>query len=430
MRKTLRMNIGIALWSLIGLGFLLSGCAGALRLHDESKAKTAAAIKEKYGQADVLGILEVEKKNLDNLLAEEIKVVRDNQKLQVDFALLRIADDNRPMAETYTKRAVKRLRELGYSGGFKRLRQFRLADIDLATEDRVMRENGELIEAVAGTAPPPCLRGVPLPEKIEFPDHLTEDQRKGARSFYKTYSDACKKAQNISEPTPPAGYMKQAFDEWQTAQGELAKLDQPVSEARMNFITKKEAYDRALDKLARAKESGAAIEKQMREAADLLKKDLEALKGIKNFIERKSAAAERADAIIVLLAAAAGTEIDTSDSKVKKAASVAGAIPSLAGDIRGLAEQARAPSVTNLLIELNHQVVLLEYTNRLRTLAQQRVDILKTRYDAFKEESRLWLRFGDAICSYAMVSANKGFPGEECDNFNLSPDGKTPTTVP
>jgi hypothetical protein len=382
-------------------------------------------VKDKYAQADVLGVIEVEKKNLDNLLAEELKVVRDNHKLQVDFALLRIADDNTPMADTYTNKAERRLTALGYSDGFKSLRKFRLADIDMATEDRVMQENGELLKGVTRTAPPPCFRGVPLPEKIDLPDHLSENQRRGAENFYKTYSDACKEAQNKPEPTPPAGYMKQAFDEWQTAQGEVAKLDQSVSDARRDFIAKKEVYDRAAEELARAKESGPAAEKKIREAADLLKKDFEAAKHVKDFVEKKSDAAERADAIIVLLSAAAGAEISTSDAELQKAANVAKQIPSLAGDIRGLVEQARAPSVNNLLIELNHQVVLLEYANRLRTLAQQRVDILKTKYDAFKEESRLWLRFRDAVCSYAMVSEKKEFPREECDNFKITEKGKT-----
>jgi hypothetical protein len=172
--------------------------------------------------------------------------------------------------------------------------------------------------------------------------------------------------------------------------------------------------------LNQAKDRGPEVQKKLRNDADVLKNDFELARDISGFIENKSAAAERADAMVVLLTVAAGGEISTSDPKLNKAANVAREIPSLAGDIRGLVEQARAPSVNNLLIELNHQVVLLEYAKRLRTLAQQRVDVLKTRYDALKEESRLWQRFGDAVCSYGMISGGGEFPSESCDDFSVS----------
>ena len=115
MRKNLRSG-GRTLTGWLAGVFLLSGCAGAFRLYDESKAKMSADIKEQYVKADVPGIINAEKQNLDNLLVEELKVVRDNHRLQVDFALLRIADDNAPMGDTYTKKASERLKELGYPG--------------------------------------------------------------------------------------------------------------------------------------------------------------------------------------------------------------------------------------------------------------------------------------------------------------------------
>jgi hypothetical protein len=425
MRTTPRHRNGVVLAGLLTAFLPFYGCAGALRLHDASKAKMTVGVKDKYAQSDVLGVLDIEKRNLDNLLAEELKVVRDNHRLQVDFALLRLADDNTPMAETYTKKARNRLRELGYPDGFKMLRRARFADIDLAIEQRLLQENGELLEAMTGRTPPRCAPGVALPETMKLPDELPTMQRKAAESFYKTYRSACQEVQSKPENQPPAGLIKQAFDEWQAARDEVAKLDQSVSDARQDFIAKKEAYDRASEALERAKESGPEEQKKLKNAADSLKRDFELAKDVIGLIENKSAATERADSIIVLLAAAAGTEINTSDPNLKKAANVASEIPALAGDVRGLVEQARTPSVNNLLIELNHQIVLLEYAKRLRILSQQRVDILKTKYDALKDESRFWLRFGDAVCNYATVSANKQFPGEECDNFEVTPDGKT-----
>jgi hypothetical protein len=79
-----RRGLRISLSLIVLAATTLWGCA-SFRLYDESRAKQATGIKERYAKAEVLGTLEVEKKNLDNLLAEELKVVRDNQRLRVDL---------------------------------------------------------------------------------------------------------------------------------------------------------------------------------------------------------------------------------------------------------------------------------------------------------------------------------------------------------
>ncbi len=410
---------------------LLSGCAGAFRLHDESKAQMAAGIKEQYVQADVLGVIDIEKNNLDNLLAEELKVVRDNHRLQVDFALLRIADDNAPMAETYTKKARERLRELGYPVGFKELRLALYANVDLTVGQRELQEHRELLMQLTGALPPPCRLGDLLPETMDLPEALAVDTRAGAENFYRLYRAACRRVQEKSAMQPRRGLTKKAFDEWQAAQDENAKLDQTLGEAERNAGAKKAAYDEALAQLTKAKDSGAKLQEELTQKAALLKIDFEVANEIANTIAKKNAAMESADAIIVLLTAAATGEINTADPQLMKAAIIAKEIPSLAGDVKALVEQARVPSVNNLLIELRHQVVLLEYAKQLKTLTELRADILKTKYDALLEEAGFWLRFGDAVCSYAMLSGARKFPGQACDDFSVkSGTGNWTCSVP
>jgi hypothetical protein len=374
-------------------------------------------IKEQYVKADVLGIIDVEKKNLDNLLAEELKVVRDNSRLQVDFALLRIADDNTPMGDTYTKKASERIKELGYPG-FKNLRLALTADVDLRVRQRALQEFGELLAQLTGVFPPPCPIDGSLPERMEIPAAVAGDTRAGAENFYRLYRDACQRVQETIALQPRQGLLKDAFDEWQAAQEENAKLDQTVDEAERNKEMKEAAYNAALAELVKAKESGPKVQEELTQNAALLKQDFENASGIANSIANKNAALKRADAIVVILTAAATGEINTTDPQLMKAATIAKEIPSLAGDVTALVAQARVPSVSNLLVELRHQVVLLEYAKQLRTLMQQRVDILKTQYDALLEEARSWLRFGDAVCSYAMVSGGRQFPGQACDDFS------------
>ena len=283
-----------------------------------------------------------------------------------------------------------------------------------------MQEFRELLVQLTGALPPPCRLDDPLPERMEFSPGVAGDTRAGAENFYRLYRDACRRVQETTALQPRRGLLKDAFDEWQAAQDENAKLDQTVDEAERNKEIKKAAYDEALAKLAKAKESGPKVREELTQNAALLKQDFEMANGIANSIASKNAAMERTNAIVVLLTAAATGEINTTDPQLMKAATVAKEIPSLAGDVTALVEQARVPSVNNLLIELRHQVVLLEYAKQLKTLMQQRVDILKTQYDALLEEARSWLRFGDAVCSYAMVSGGRQFPGQGCDDFSLT----------
>ncbi len=402
---------------------LLSGCAGALRLYDENKAKMSAGVKEKYGQADVLGIIDVEKKNLDNLLAEELKVVRDNHKLQVDFALLRIADDSTPMAHTYTRKAIERLNELGFAD-FKQLRQARLDVINLGGTEARVQDRANRIRKLTGQEPPPCLRDKELPPKMDFSKIESSPDREGAENFYHTYREACEEVQKRIKARTSGGLVNDAFHEWQTAIEETLKMDQSVERAQGEADEKRKAWENAEEDLKKARGKGAEEENRLKALASSLKGDFEFAQRIAGLVGTKKAAENRTQAIIVLLTAAATGKVDTSDQDLIKAATVAKEIPSLVKDAIAVIEQARAPSVNNLLIELRHQVVLLEYVKQLRTLAQQRVDILQVKYHALKDESAYWRRFGDAICSYAIVSGGGQFPGAECDNFSVSADEK------
>ena len=413
------MEIGLSILFTAALG--LSGCGGAFRLYDTSRAKMATDIKDRYTKADVLGAIEVERKNLDNLLAEELIVVRANQQLRVDFALLRVADDSTPMADTYAK-ALARLKELGIAG-FKQAREEREGAIDLAAGNRKLQTFANAIKRLTKAAPPPCRLGAPLPATLDVAQPLNADDRASAQGLYDLYRAACTAVQK-APPSAATGLLQQALMEWKEARDEVAGLDRSVQAANKDVEAKSTAYQNALDAEKRAAGADEAEKKVLLDKVAEALKALEKAKDVAKLVGTKSAAAERMDALVVLLSAAAGGTPSTSDEKLKKAAIVAREIPSLVGDMAALLQKAQAPSVSNLLIEMRHQVLLLEYVQQLRGFAQQRTDILKARYDALAEEARLWLRFGDAVCSYAVVKAegDQSFPGEKCDGFVVKID--------
>lgn len=126
---------------LVCCGLVLSGCAGT-RLYDKSKANVATAIKTKYAEAEILGTIEAQKKNLEALLAEELMVIRENHRLQVDFALLELADNDTPMADTWRDEIDAPPEQLGVDSSTGVLREFIIALDDIAELNREMAAEG------------------------------------------------------------------------------------------------------------------------------------------------------------------------------------------------------------------------------------------------------------------------------------------------
>ncbi len=403
------------------LVFVLSGCANGLRLYDEPRSKLATGIKEGYGNASVLSTIEVEKKNLDKLLEEELKVVRDNQQLRVDFALLRIADDSTPMAVTYTDKAVPRLRELGYPS----VRDARASAIAEVEDEVFAQELTALEKRIRTFAPgidlPRCKVGGTLPNTIPVPAGVTAQNHRRASHFYGLYREACRgRLQGVA--AAPGGLAGHALTAWQSALAEVEALDQEVDTAQKDVAEKTAARDKAAKAATDAAKAGDVTTK------DLQAKAAAAEKALQDALSLPGNAKKRVEALVVLLTAAAGGTVDTKDREVATAAAVAKSIPSLAGDLKNLVERGRAPSVNNLLIELRHQVVLLERARQRRSFAQQRADLARAQYEAIRTEAELWVRFADAMCSLAVAVAGGTWPGQKCDNFSI--ETKQDTTEP
>ena len=423
MSKKRLSKSGIVSAGMLTVFLLLAGCAGT-RLYNEGSALGIAQVKTNYAEIDVLGVIAVEKQNLDNLLAEELKVVRDNKKLQVDFALLSIADDNTPMADTYTGEAIDRLDDLGYPNGFKELRAYLLDDVDLNYGDQEMKDFLNQMKVINVT-PPRCRADKPLPETEAFIETLAEGQRVNARFFYEPYRTACNERIETLKNHRPGGLIGQAYNAWKAAEAALMARNRSIDSARVELKKIRDEHNQAIEAVQKAQGSGDSLAQHLRDVAAELLKAKAAVESLDpNFIHE-----ERLDAIVNLLTATAGGEVNTSDRTIQNAATIAEQIPSLAGDIAGLLNTAKAPSVNNLLIEMRHQVLQLEYEKQLRTLAEQRVDIRKVKYDALQQEAEYWLEFGDAMCSFAALSAGETFPGQKCDDFSISVSSDDTTKV-
>jgi hypothetical protein len=400
---------------------LLSGCAGAFRLYDENKAKMSAGVKEKYGQADVVGVIEVEKNNLDALHVEELKVVRDNLSLQLDLSLLELADNDSPMAATWQDDIEASMDALGFVDS-AHMRSFLKASDEQSLRSPQLDGLRRRIQRGAGQSPPECKPGETLPAELQLPPDVTPQAAGRAKARYEIYKTVCKKLQEAERVLALGqGKLKKAKDEWENAKNTLVAKRKEVEAARKSVAAITAKYEAAVDKVMKAGAKGEAVRKAIKETANDLRSGLE----LAGTLAPQVLSEERLSAIVTLLKAAASEQTQVEDNPdLAKAVLMVNGLASLSGDVAELVAKAKAPSVSNLLIELQHQTVLMEHAKAVETLEEQRVHIRETKYAAYREEADLLLGFRDAFCSFAFRSANEPHPGVRCDGLRVSEDGK------
>lgn len=362
----------------------------------------AAQGKQAYADAKVTEVVDAEQTNLDYLLAEEIKVVRENSALQSDFAALAIASDFGSMALTYEE-GRQRLQELGFlSGSAARaflnaeLRSARSRDT-LATSAKVLRQKG--------IAPPECT-ALPAADPA-----LPDDD---AKSAYALYRKKCQEIIAAAAPPKP-GLLSRAHSEWSTARDTLARQQQDkeaaLKVARDAAATYRAAVQRNAapkDAAAKANEDLAAKEKALADALSTLTN-----------LRLAGTFDDSIGALVDVLSAAAAGDADTSDPELAQAAVVLKQLPALRTAAAELQASRTAIPVSGLLLELQRQTILADAADKRQQLQEERVAILRAKYDGYRAEAQRWLAFSDAMCSYAVTAAGASHPGGKCDSFDV-----------
>jgi hypothetical protein len=420
----MRQSAGGAAALFIGI-CLLGGCSN-LRLHDETRARLAAETKDQYAKADVPGILDVEAKNLDLLLAESIKVSRENHKLQLDFALLSIAADQTPMADTWFQ-ALEHLKSIGFdaTSDTKSLRAFLKANSTAEVRDRQLATFADFIKQDTGHLPPECPADTLLPTVTEWAKqwNIPDVHRDTTTPLYAEYESACKQLQEARRRGLPekgsladvAARLKDQLEERQAKTKEIAQQTGKLKDARAAYQA---AVDAATASTARCADGEKAISKTAQDAFKAAQKAADK-------VDLSVANEERIRQLLVLLEAAAGGGPEP--ASVNAAARVAREFPSLWHDMCELQAIGKAPSVGNLLLALRHATLLVDYAQQQRALADARIDFLVRKQALLRQEAEQWLRFLDAFCSYAVLAADGKSPGANCSSFKVSTDGATCT---
>jgi hypothetical protein len=411
---------------------LLVGCGG-IHLYNPGRETTAKDVKTKYAELKLPGVLATEQQNLDALLEEELAVVREAHSLRLDLALLRIVDDDEPIGDTITGQTT-RGGQTGPSSFSRRLTELGFADTAAIREflnasDLVRSRAGEaslrddLIYAIAGQRAPSCDAadlGEGLKKILESVTNIVK--RDMVKKHAEVYVKACaeyRQAQVGLTSALGGGEVSRGYDEWRRAETALADQRARTQGLERSLKDATKEYEDAI----KAQQAAATSENRERveKAAAALRDALTQAGKASKLVGVPALSESRVQAIDTVLTALAGGQIDdkkVSEPDVQRAALVAGGVPSLVGEIDVLVKESRAPAVSPLVIEKQHQLLLRDDALRRVSFGVQRVAILETKYNALVAEARFLRAQRDSVCNALQPADRK--TRIKCDTLTAS----------
>jgi hypothetical protein len=413
-----RLRGGIA--ATLAAPLLLVGCAG-IHLYNPGRETTAKDVKTKYAELKLPGVIAIEQQNLDALLEEELAVVREAHSLRLDLALLRIVDDDEPIGFTITgqsTRLSRRLTELGFDGTAA-IREFLNASDLQSSRAEAVRVRDDLIFATAGRRAPPCdtpnldaalerfVKEVPDANRRPFVQILAEPYVKACTAFL------------AGQAKWGTGEVRRGYDEWRRAEASLAERRTKAKEVEQSLKDATKEYEDAIN--AQQAAGTSQNRERVEKAAAALRDALAQAGKASNLVGVPALSESRVQAIDTVLTALAGGQIDdkkVSEPDVQRAALVAGGVPSLVGEIDVLVKQSRAPAVSPLVIEKQHQLLLRDDALRRVSFGVQRVALLETKYNALVAEARFLQAQRYGVCN--VLQPADGKTRINCDTLTAS----------
>jgi len=449
-RTKVRLRAVVALTAIAGLG-----ACEHLPLYNKEKDELAQSAKKAYGEAEVPKVLDVEKANLDRLLAYELEALNESAKLRLDIALLRMSND-RPIPSGQTSLAAwyetagNQVAALGFPSSTSLL-AYMDGTIDIGNARRQIDLIKGRMGAVAAKALPDCtsLAGTdPRSATWAFADRPENAaQRDFLMHDFAQYVTQCQ----VAAPAVKNGRVGIAFLDLNAALDELSQRRRKAA-ALTTEVKKKAKEVKDVQAKARKRQKAVAdfqktLNKRTDELKDVADGAASAAKALRDLPGADGAAetAEKAIAEITTVLAAIGSgEVDTDGKQTDGAAgktvvsgdlATAAAwlstnVPSLAADMAALIDQAKAPPVSNLILELEHQKIQRDYAKARIALAENRVELLRLRFNTLIDAARAWRGFRLALCNYAILSAGMDRVGPRCDLLTVAINPKVGDTEP
>jgi hypothetical protein len=394
------------------LAFGLAGCQ-SFNIHDAARSATASGAKTTLATVDTATVIKTEQENLDRLLTEELKSLQTRARIDSDLALLEIADNEQSVARHYTRLSAIVVERFG-TAEFGKLAQG-AADSEQLKADRASDKlNREALTDLKVQAPP-CKDAMPDFTTLQtLPTEKT--QLNLAKAAYSKIVATCariSKAEKIGQAA--GGELQHARNEADTAAAALAAKRTKAQKAKLDLDAARKDYDKAVAERKAPAKPGDDISKQAKTIEGHLK-TLEAA-------SPEAAKKVHASAIADVLSAAAGGTVDTTDKSKELASAIviARRVPSLANTIAEIEKLRSAPTVSNLVLALNHEVLAAELDARLASLSEEEIRLLQEKVQMLESELALWRTANNQLCNLVLLSAAKDHPSLPCGAIAFKP---------
>lgn len=392
---------------------VLAGCHG-VRLHDAPRAASAAGARKALASVDTAAVVKVEQDNLDRLLAEELKSLQTRARIDSDLALLEIADNDQSVARHYLRLkevVVERFGAVEFDVLAARRSAQVQQDADRATQARLRNALTRL-----QVAAPACADTMPAFAALAGASALDAVRGKLAASTYASLVETCARLAKTA-PDPVAGELESTRRQAQAARADLARLNRDAAAAQKALAGARAEYAQAVAQVQKAPQAGPEAKAAIEARATAILDHLRALEAASPTL----AGHAKAGALAEVLAAVAGGPVDPTDKELAPALVIAKAIPSLAGTIAGIEARRTAPTVSNLVLALNHQTLAVELDARLASIAEEEVQLLEEKMRALEGEVALWRSFNDQLCNLALLASGAPHPSTSCGPIAFDP---------
>ena len=398
----------------------LGGCS-SVHLYDAPRAETAKLAVEQRKNAKLDEVSEDTAQLLDALLEREIDAAAAANEFLFDNDMFRIAAsrDGEELLTDWVQQADERLKALG----FESRAQVREA-ADAVEDVRGAQEEFDLAVLDFELLSPKWARELPgcsdeLPPawpsaELEVTDPLNNELRQDLELLYEGYAEACSKLVDAraarTSKIPAGGLIGFAYRSAENKRNAIARRQAVATKVRQEIRALKQAIERATATgTPPSRQLGGAIADLQRKVGEA--KDLQQQLGVDILSD------DTLDSIGLVLQSLAGQEIpkpENQSAEFHQALAILSQVPSLADNAAALAEQSRRPPVAHLVIELNRQLLLRSYYERLEANAERGLAYALQLAESVESQARAYRDFVNELCNF-------GFPnsGLQCDELTV-----------
>ena len=394
----------LALLILVSLG----GCA-SVHLYDPSRDATAQLAVEQHKNTNLAQVSEDASELLDGLLQQEIAAAAAGRKFLFDNDVFRIAASND--GDEFLLDWVAEIDEKIKSSGIEK-RSHILKALDNASNLSGKTLKMELLARDSSILAPELAKDFPdcnnsLPELWPpIGSAVSTDIFDFLSSNYAEFKTACLKALQIPSPK----YLKANYEELRNQEGRIKKKRDQASTVRKEIHALKKMIEDAT-------KIGQLPSKQLTTAIENLQDKIKDARKIQGNLGVDILTDDTLSSIAVILTSLAGEQFpESSDQSAEFHESVAflSQVPSLADSAAMIAQQAEKPPVAHLVIEMNRQLLLRNYYQRVAAIEEQSVEYLKDLVGAKQEQVKSYWEFVTELCNYGYEN-----PGEKCADLEL-----------